>query len=1013
MQQLSYPIEGESETAELARLKDWAATPLGPVEDWPQSLRTSLSICLACRFPIILIWGPQMVVLYNDAFIPVLGNKHPASMGGPGREVWADVWHVVGPMLESVLHSGKAVKADDLPLLMRRNGYEEETYFSFSYSPVADETGGVGGIFTPVIETTDKVIGHRRIERLRLLGSQPRADNLQDACATLAAALAGAAEDIPFGMIYAIGHGGHEARLAASFGFDAFPGSAPRVIGVGGQDAWQVIDAARTREQRLVEGLAPLASNLPRGAWGAPVERVMTIPVTVPGQDTAVAVLVAAVSPHRALDDAYRSFYKLLGDQLQGSIGAALSYEAERKRALALADLAPEQIADGARRPVSSQVQAYITEAEMWLGAPRQCAAPEHGAARGTVFVVDDNHDMLDYVAGLLAPLHAVRTFADGQQALAAARRAKPALIVSDVMMPAMGGYELLAALKADPALAKVPVLLLSARAGEEARISAARAGTDDYLEKPFSSRELLAKVDALLLRGRVRDTEAAQWERMAGVFHQAPAAIAVMSGPRHVFELANPLYQELVGKRELLHKPVREALPELASTGTCELLDAVYASGEPYVGHALRADLVRGDPPALQECYFDFVYQPMFDCEGRVEGITAVVFEVTATVQAKRAAEQASRAKDEFMAILGHELRNPLAPIITALEVMKLRGIGQVEREHAIIERQSQHLVGLVDDLLDVARVARGKLDLRRELCELSELVAAAVETVSPLLEERKHLLHMDVPRLGLAVEADRQRISQAVANLLTNAAKYSARGSDVFVRGRRIGAEVVIEVRDTGRGIAGELLPHLFEMFYQDSQSLSRSRGGLGLGLTIVRSLVELHGGSVAAASAGPGKGSTFTLRLPAAEPVPQPVPAPGSPGAARREEGLATILLVDDNVDAAETLRELLQALGYTAHTAYDGPSALRKLDEHWPDIAILDIGLPGMDGYELAARIRQAGRPIRLAALSGYGQESDSRRALAAGFDSHLTKPVSLANLQTVIGKLVTKARAGAD
>jgi signal transduction histidine kinase/DNA-binding response OmpR family regulator len=1253
MQQLSYSIEGESETAVLARCKDWCATPLGPVEQWPQSLRTSLSICLACRFPIFVIWGPEMVVFYNDAFIPVLGNQHPAAMGGRACEVWADVWPVVGPMLQSVLATGQAVKADDLPLLMKRNGYDEETYFSFSYSPIADETCGVGGIFTPVFESTEKVIGHRRIELLRMLGSRPRADTLAGACDTLAAALAGACADLPFGMIYTIDAASGGARLAASFGLDEFPDAAPRDIAAGDeQQLWQVVPAARAREPRLVEDLHRAGLALPGGAWGAPVTQALAIPIATPGQDGVVAVLVAAVSPHRALDGNYRSFYKLLADQVQGTLGAALSYEAERKRAAALAEidrakttffsnishefrtpltlmlgpieqmldgeqlpdatrqhlvlvhrngvrllklvnalldfsrieagrmvasfepldlsaftadlagvfrsaieragmrlvvdcppldtpvhadrgmwekivlnllsnafkftfegtiavrlcvqdgravlsvsdtgvgidaldlprlferfhriegarsrshegsgiglalvrdlvelhggatsidssldvgttvtvalplgsahLPPEQVTQQMTEGRSSQALAYMAEAELWLGAVKAEATPLPHEERSTVFVVDDNADMREYVAGLLTPLHAVRTFADGLQALEAARFAKPALIVSDVMMPVMGGYELLAALRADRALAAIPLLLLSARAGEEARISAARAGTDDYLEKPFSSRELLAKVDALLLRSRIREIESIESARMEAVFRHAPAAIALLHGPEHVFELANPLYLELVGNRDLLHKPIRQALPELAGSGVYELLDEVYRTGKPHEGHALRADVMRADlkradlmsdqPPALHECYFDFVYQPMPDASGAVEGVAVVVFDVTETVQAKRSAEQASRAKDEFIAILGHELRNPLAPIVTALEVMKLRGIHAVQKEHGIIERQALHLVGLVNDLLDVARVSRGKVELRRELAEAASIVACAVETASPLLEERRHRLLMDVPKQGLALDVDRQRVSQVLANLLTNAAKYSDNGSEIVVCAWRDGRDVVFEVRDSGRGIAGDMLPHIFDMFYQDPQSLSRSRGGLGLGLTIVRSLVELHGGSVAAASAGAGLGSTFTVRLPAADPRQDGARCDAGAGAAQAadEGALASILVVDDNVDAAETLRELLQMLGYAVEIAFDGPSALRKLQARWPDVAVLDIGLPGMDGYELAARIRQARKPIQLVALSGYGQESDTRRALAAGFDRHLTKPVSFDELQASVGELVARADAG--
>jgi signal transduction histidine kinase/DNA-binding response OmpR family regulator len=577
--------------------------------------------------------------------------------------------------------------------------------------------------------------------------------------------------------------------------------------------------------------------------------------------------------------------------------------------------------------------------------------------------------------------------------------------------MPQMGGYELLAAFRSDKALCEVPVLLLSARAGEEARISAAQAGTDDYLEKPFSGRELLAKIDALLLKARMRSIEGAQAKRMATVFEQAPAAIALLRGPAHVFELANPSYRALIGGRDVLGQPVRQALPELAGQGIFELLDQVYRCGDPYVGHALRLDVMRGTPPALHECYFDFVYQPMRAASGEVEGIAIVVFEVTEAVRVKRLAEAANRAKDEFMAMLGHELRNPLAPIMTALELMKLHGVKVAEKERGIIERQAQHLIGLVNDLLDVARVAQDKVKLCREPVELSEVIRGAVETASPLLEQRQHLLQIDVPRQGLLLHADKDRLCQVFANLLTNAAKYSDNGSRIVVGGHREGAEIVVDVIDNGHGIDADLLPQIFELFCQDPQSLARSKGGLGLGLTIVRSLTELHGGSVRAYSEGRGLGARFNVRLPALEPGGAGVPAPCA-GAGALEpmqpaarQG-AAILVVDDNADAAATLKDLLQSLGYEVRTAADGPSALKSLAERMPDMAILDIGLPGMDGYELATRIRalQGGDAILLIALTGYGQDSDRRHALAAGFDRHLTKPLSRPALRGILDDL---------
>ncbi|TMA76399.1 MAG: response regulator [Deltaproteobacteria bacterium] len=362
--------------------------------------------------------------------------------------------------------------------------------------------------------------------------------------------------------------------------------------------------------------------------------------------------------------------------------------------------------------------------------------------------------------------------------------------------------------------------------------------------------------------------------------------------------------------------------------------------------------------------------------------------------------AEAASRAKDEFLAMLGHELRNPLSPILTALELMKLRGDGQVTREQEVIERQTKHLTRLVDDLLDVSRVTRGVLELRRQRIDLRDVLAKAAEIASPMLEIRRHHFEVHAPARGvLLLDADEARLSQVIANLLTNAAKYTPPEGNVSLHARNELGEVVIEVRDDGNGIDSDLLPRVFDLFVQGRQPVDRGDGGLGIGLALVRSLVQLHGGSVSAQSSGSGKGSVFTVRLPAPERVEPAASAGHRRSSVRRTSRGRRILLVDDNEDALEMLAELLRAAGHNVLTAGDGPAALAAAPRFRPDIAVLDIGLPAMDGYELASRLRaQAGgeAPI-LVALSGYGQDGDRTRSDAAGFALHLVKPIDAEQL----------------
>ena len=367
--------------------------------------------------------------------------------------------------------------------------------------------------------------------------------------------------------------------------------------------------------------------------------------------------------------------------------------------------------------------------------------------------------------------------------------------------------------------------------------------------------------------------------------------------------------------------------------------------------------------------------------------------------------AEDANRAKDEFLAMLGHELRNPLAPILTALQLMKLRGDLGSAHEQEIIERQITHVIGLVDDLLDISRITRGKAVLKKAPVELAQVVAKAVEQASPLLEKHQHQFTATVAPSGLLLDVDEARLTQVVANLLTNAARYTPPGGEIALRVRRDEKGIELIVSDSGIGIEAEMLPHLFELFFQGKRGSDRAGGGLGLGLALVQTLVAMHGGTVSAHSEGRGRGSQFVVRLPAqlhvtAAPVAPPIKRAAAPAHAAR----LRVLVVDDNVDAVALIADALRMHGHEVVVAHDGPSALSMLQNFHPEVAVLDIGLPVMDGYELAQKLRSGpgGRAMRLVAMTGYGQPSDIARAKAAGFDRHLVKPVRLAEL---LGALV--------
>jgi PAS domain S-box-containing protein len=356
--------------------------------------------------------------------------------------------------------------------------------------------------------------------------------------------------------------------------------------------------------------------------------------------------------------------------------------------------------------------------------------------------------------------------------------------------------------------------------------------------------------------------------------------------------------------------------------------------------------------------------------------------------------ARAADRRKDEFLAMLGHELRNPLAPIATALALMDLKDPAGMANERAVIRRQVEHLTRLVDDLLDVSRITRGKIPLARRVVEIHSVVEKAVETVSPLLQRRGQQLALDVPGAGLPVEADADRLAQVFQNLLTNASKYSELGATLSVRAAFEGERVVVEVADPGSGIASELLPQVFDLFVQGERTIERAEGGLGIGLAIAKSLTELHGGTIEVQSES-GRGSTFKVRLPRASSDPVAL-TPEAPPDLQRARRSRRVLVVDDNVDAAESLEELLRGLGYETAVAHEGLGALERAREFRPDIAVLDIGLPVIDGYELARRLRAIAslQNLRLIALTGYVEAGDRSRALEAGFDHHLAKPLDV-------------------
>jgi PAS domain S-box-containing protein len=1272
------PFVGATEMAARMREFDWRRTPLGPVEDWPLALQTTVRVLLTSRFAMWMSWGPELTFLYNDAYALILGVKHPWALGRPSHEVWSEIWPDIGPRIHGVLRSGEASWDEALLLFLERSGEPEETYHTFSYSPLADDESVIRGHLCVVSEDTSQVIGERRLATLRdVAAALATVSTEDDLCTQLSASLQARPHDLPFTAMYLRDRSGASWQRLCVSGIAEQHAAVPERV-TDDDSPWPL--AAAAAGEMRIDRLDRRIADLPSGPWHSPPTAALLMPIAEHGVADAAGVFIAALNPYRPRDEDEATFVRLLVGQVAAALANVRSYEATRRRAEALAELdrqksaffsnishefrtpltlmlgptedalaTPERVltgdvldsvyrnqqrllklvntlldfsrleagrmvgsfeptdlprmtaelastfrsaferagltfavvcepihdevyvdrgiwekvvlnllsnalkftfeggvtvrlssgpgqvtlavedtgigiaaahlphlferfyrVEGAKArthegsgiglalvsdlvrlhggtcglesttgvgttvtitlptgrghlassqvretatepPTSAAPNPFVLEALRWLpdepgsgaeapagGARAPAAQVGPGAAAPAhVLVADDNADMRDYLVRLLSAHWSVAAAGNGEEALAAIARRRPDLVLTDVMMPGVDGFALLRALRAHPETATIPVVMLSARAGEEAVLEGVEAGADDYLVKPFSARELLARVGAqlrlaeaardraaLLAREqRAREEAETQRRQLRAIFDQAPTLIAVFRGPDHVVELANEQICQGWGRRqeEVLGRPFFDAVPEGRDQSWRPLLDGVYHSGQAHVGRETAAQFVREG--RLETRYFDFIWAPLRE-NGVVDGIIVVATDVTEQVLARHelsglreAAESANRAKDEFLAMLGHELRNPLAPIMTALQLLKLRGVSGVDREREIIERQVHHLVSLVDDLLDVSRITRGKLELKRAHVELSDVVAKAIEMASPLLEQQRHQLWVDVARRGLGLWGDPTRLAQVVANVLNNAAKYTEPGGRIAIIAAREADQVVLCVQDSGVGIAAEMLPCVFDLFVQERQTSARSRGGLGLGLTIVRSLVTLHGGTVAADSEGPGRGSTFTIRLPYHAAPASSGAAADAPWPAAAEVGRARlrVLVVDDNADAAEMLAEMLAHFGYAVCAAHDGPAALEAASTFHPDAALLDIGLPVMDGYELARQLARhpALSGIRLVAVTGYGQRQDREQSAAAGFHAHLVKPLDATQLQEVLAGLQPLAAPRGD
>jgi signal transduction histidine kinase/CheY-like chemotaxis protein len=722
--------------------------------------------------------------------------------------------------------------------------------------------------------------------------------------------------------------------------------------------------------------------------------------------------------------------------------------------AVPLAAEAPVTVSEpGPQPPVSARAAAVVEEMQSWLpSADAEPPPATPGVARPRILLADDNADMRRYVHRLLDADYDVSAVSDGLAAVEAARSGRFDLVLTDVMMPKLDGYALIEAMRGDERTRTVPIMLLSARAGEDSRVEGMAAGADEYLVKPFSARELLVRVGALLRAAEIRSEEARMLETLNRVGRMLAAETDLEKTVQAVTDAATEVsgarfgaffynVKNSAGESYLLFTisgAPREAFEKLGmprntavfaatfgGTGTVRVDDITkdprYGQNAPHrgmpEGHLpvvsyLAVPVVSRSDEVIGGLFLGHPEPGVFTAraERLVESIAAqaaVAFD-KAQLYKQRAQlvgklQEADRHKDEFLATLAHELRNPLAPLRNALHLLRASGGGGPAAIHEIMERQLNHLVRLVDDLLEVSRISRGALDLRKEQVDVGEIARNAVETSRPLIESGRHQLELDLPREPLWLEGDPVRLAQILSNLLNNAAKYTDPGGRIALSARRADGGVTISVRDNGPGIAPRALPQIFEMFNRGDRQSARHQGGLGIGLALSRRLAEMHGGSIQVKSDGAGQGAEFIVTLPVAA-----VQAPAVSAGPRASASMPSrrILVVEDNQDAAESLSMVLQFLGADVRVARDGPEALEAYESYDPAVVLLDIGMPGMDGYEVARRIRSRHpeRRTALVALTGWGQDKDRERAREAGFDRHLVKPVEIDALQVLLSSL---------
>jgi PAS domain S-box-containing protein len=1044
------PLEFLSDGGEmgaLIRTMDWSKTSLGPVETWSQSLRMMASFLLANRFPLLLWWGPEFCQLYNDPYCPVLGTKHPRSMGQPASECWSEIWDAFGPLIETPFNGGPATLMDDIFLELNRHDFVEETHFTIAYSPVPDETAprGIGGVLASVHEITDSILAERRSAALRDLGTRTwEAKTAQKACAVAAEMLAKHPKDVPFALFYLIDPDGKHARLAGSAGIGADEVASPSVVSLGDaadcEAGWPLAEVVRSESMVRVDDLAARFTSLPPGPWSDPPNCAVVVPVRSHTAHELAGLFVAGVSSRLRLDDHYRNFFEFAATQIATAIGTARAHEDERKRAESLAEIA-KATAIGTARAHEDERKRAETLADI-----------AKATAIGTARAHEDERKRAESLAEI-AKATAIATARahedERKRADSLAEIAKATAIATERAQEDER--------KRADSLAEIAkaTAIATARAHEDERkraeslaeiakataIGTARAHEDE--RKSAESLAEIAKATAIAT-ARAHEDERKSAESLAEI----AKATAIGTARAHEDERKSAESLAEIAKATAIataraHEDERKSAESLAEIAKATAIATARAHEDERKSAESLAEIAKATAIATARAHED--ERKSAESLAEIAKATAIGTARAHEDERKRAESLAeiAKAKTTFFSNVSHEFRTPLTLMLGPLEEILAKAEPEITPDSrklvTVVQRNGLRLLKLVNSLLEFSRIEAGRVQASYEPVDLALLTAELASNFRSACEKAGLVLDVDCAAVGEPVYVDRDMWEKIVLNLLSNAFKFTFEGR-IIVALRRDGDHVALSVRDTGTGVPEHEITRLFDHFHRVEFARSRTDEGSGIGLALVQELVKLHGGTVRVASAY-GEGSTFTVMIPlgAAHLPPgrigtgsaldrtsfggrpyveetlrwlpdgaglgveigyvtdlgQPLMAPA---ASRPGDDIPTILLAEDNPDMRDYVRHLLGGR-YHVRAVADGEAALAALRECPPDLLLTDVMMPGLDGFGLLRAVRAdpalADLPVVL--LSARAGDAATIEGMEAGADDYIVKPFSTREL----------------